>query len=194
MSQELEMRILAKVDEALAEIRRLSEQATEALEEIKNANEQVAEVEEETTASARELALGFSGLVGSGVSLYVGLTNLERANYQVERAHYLVKKAAEDVEVAQRKYNEAVAKYGPESEKAQAAAKELQMAQERYQLAVERASNVAGPCERDAGAFRSLHCSNSDFNGQQRDNSLPKLPVGGSACKRSHELPRSQPD
>jgi uncharacterized membrane protein YccC len=98
MSQELEMRILAKVDEALAEIRRLSEQATEALEEIKNANEQVAEAEEETTASARELALGFSGLVGSGVSLYVGLTNLERANYQVERAHYLVKKAAEDVE------------------------------------------------------------------------------------------------
>jgi phage-related protein len=68
----------------------------------------------------------------------VGLTNLERANYQVERAHYLVKKAAEDVEAAQRKYNEAVAKYGPESEKAQAAAKELQMAQERYQLAVER--------------------------------------------------------
>jgi len=138
MSQELEMRVTAKVDEALAAVRQLGDETAEAMAKIESANEDVQAAQEATTASARELALGFSGLLGSGVSLYVGLSNLERANYQVERAHYLVKKAAEDVEAAQRKYNEAVAKYGPESEKAQAAAKELQLAQERYQLAVER--------------------------------------------------------
>jgi len=138
MSQELEMRITAKVDEALAAIQQLGSQTEEALSQIRDANEKVAIAQERATASARDLITGFSGVLTAGFNLYYGLNRIESANYAVEKAHYLVKKAADAVEDAQRRYNEAVAKYGPESEKAREAAKDLALAQERYELAVER--------------------------------------------------------
>jgi len=139
MSQELEMRITAKVDEALAAVRELGDQTAEAMGRVEEANERVAKAQESAVASARNLATGFSGVLTAGFNLYMGLDRIEKAQYAASRASYQLEVAQKALEEAQRKYNEAVAKYGPESEKAQEAAKNLALAQEKYQLAAERA-------------------------------------------------------
>jgi len=73
MSQELEMRITAKVDEALAAVRELGDQTAEAMGRVEEANERVAKAQESAAASARNLVTGFSGVLTAGFNLYHGL-------------------------------------------------------------------------------------------------------------------------
>ena len=144
MSQELEFRVTAKVDEALAAVRQLGDETAEAMSQVKKANEKVVKAQEETTASARDLITGLSGVATSAFALYSAIDRVQDMQVSLDRANLAVKASLNAVEDAQRRYNAAVEKYGADSEQAKAAAEDLKLAQERYQVAVERAEMIQG--------------------------------------------------
>jgi DNA repair ATPase RecN len=139
MSQELEMRITAKVDEALAAIRQLGDRVEGAFSQIEKANERVVEAQRLMVGSTRDVITGLSGVATASFSLYNAFDRVRDMQVSVDRANLQVKQSLNSLEDAQRRYNAAVAKYGAFSEQAQAALSDLQVAQERYNVAVERA-------------------------------------------------------
>ncbi|MFA5313226.1 MAG: hypothetical protein WC375_07940, partial [Methanomassiliicoccales archaeon] len=91
------------------------------------------------TASAANIATGFSGLTLAGYSLYDSFDSVEKKQLSLDRANNTLAKSEANVEEKQVALNKAINTYGVNSEEAALAADELTQAQNDCSLAAETA-------------------------------------------------------
>jgi len=135
---ELEVRITAE-DNASASIQAVGRNAQETGKSIEGMGSKAEDTGRKVTSSAKDAAVGFSGMATAGFALYSSLDRVQDMQVAVDRANYMVKVSTNAVEEAQEDYNKAVEKYGADSPEAQKAAENLALAQEKLQIATDRA-------------------------------------------------------
>ena len=143
MTTEIDI-LLKAVDEASAVLSGAADKIKGSMGQVEGANVQLDQTQKKTDASAKDLAVGFSGVATSAFALYMTIDRVEKSNYALEKANLAVSRSNETVEAAQKTYNVALEKYGATSGEAKNAADKLAIAQEANSLAIERVNLAQG--------------------------------------------------